>query len=308
MIIVKITGGLGNQMFQYVLGRSLSIKQKCDLKLDLSWYREYDKIVDTNDPNKATKRDYLLKYFNISGQILPSWYLSMIKKNSLLRKYHPKVARIIPNKLFDYNVLIENNFSWTNIKNQTNYFAIGYWQQSLYFEKHKDVINQDFRLINPMTFVNRQYLDQISSTNSVAIHIRRGDLISKPSGAELQPTCTLEYFYSGITIILNKVKDLSLFIFSDDMEWCKNHFKNKHPIIFVDSIGNDHEHFYLMSQCKYQVIANSTYSWWAAWLNHYPDKIIVAPKNWYHDAQLNESAMFIPNNWIRITNQGIIHE
>lgn len=308
MIIVQLTGGLGNQMFQYALGRSLSITQQCTLKLDLSWYREYDKIEDTNDPNKATRREYLLKYFNISGRILPSWYLNAIRKISLIRKYHPKVARIIPNQLFDYNVLVENDFSWTNIKNQTYYFATGYWQQSLYFEKYQDVIDNDFRLKNPLSIINQKYYQQILSTNSVAIHIRRGDLISKPSGSELQPTCTLEYFYSGITTISKKVKDLSLFIFSDDMEWCKNHFKNQYPIIFVDSVGQDHEHFYLMTQCKYQVIANSTYSWWAAWLNQYPDKIIIAPKNWYHDAQLNESAIFVPNTWIRITNQGFLHE
>ncbi len=308
MIIVKIIGGLGNQMFQYALGRSLSIKQNCKLKLDTSWYKEYDKIEDTNDPNKATKRDYLLKFFNISGRIIPNWYLPAIKKIPLIRKYYPKVARIIPNKLFNYKVLVEDDFSWINIKNQNNYFVTGYWQKSLYFDKYENIIVSDFRLKNPLSVINQKYYEQILSTNSVAIHIRRGDLISNPSVAKLQPTCSLEYFYSGIKTISNKVKDLSLFIFSNDMEWCKNHFKNQYPTIFVDSIGNDHEHFFLMSKCKYQVIANSTYSWWAAWLNQYPAKIIVAPKNWYHDTQLNELAIFIPNNWIKITNQGILYE
>jgi len=304
MIIVKLTGGLGNQMFQYAFGRTLSIKHNCKLMIDDSWYREYDKIEDVNDPNKATKRNYLLKHFNIAGKILPRYYLRVNNKIEQIRRSYPK---IIPNQLFNFQTIIENNFEWSNIKNNYKYLVVGYWQKSLHFEKYKDIINYDFKLKKALSNKNNQYYEQILTTNSVAIHVRRGDLLTKPNGKKLQPICTLEYYYSGITAISDNSKDLTIFIFSDDMEWCKNNFDNSYPITFVDSVGTDHEHFYLMSQCKHQVIANSTYSWWAAWLNNNPDKIIIAPKDWYRSKELNETAIHIPNEWILITNKGILY-
>lgn len=308
MIIAKLTGGLGNQMFQYAAARATSLKLNQKLRLDISWYREYEKIEDLNNPNKATKRDYLLQNFNINGTPLNSIYSLIYKKVLLLRRYKSVYSRYIPNCFFNYTVLSEEIFNWNNLKDDTSYLTTGYWQKTNYFSDYKSIINKELSFNKTLSQKNSYFHNKINSNNSIGVHIRRGDLITKPSGAELQPTCKLDYFYAGITTIANNTGNVELFLFSDDIDWCKKNFKNELPTIYVDTVGNDCEHFYLLSQCKHQVISNSTFSWWAAWLNSNRDKIVVAPADWYHSKELNKTAIYIPEEWIRINNQGRIND
>ena len=143
---------------------------------------------------------------------------------------------------------------------------------------------------------------KINAVNGISIHIRRGDLLSRPIAVKDQPYSSDEYYYEGIEIIKERDSNPELFIFSDDIEWVENNVNFDLPTTYINSKGPDHEHFYLMSRCKHNIITNSTFSWWAAWLNKYENKIVISPKWWYRDPEINSKIIWIPKNWITLNN------
>lgn len=301
MLIARIIGGIGNQLFQYAFVRSLSIKLNQKFKLDLSWYRDYDKFEKTNDPNAATKREYLLDKFNIKENLLNPIYLSIsyrLNNSSILNK----IIKYPPFRYFTYNTITESDFDFNKIKNFNNVFLSGFWQENNLFEEYRDILKEEFLLKNKLSAENKILLKKIESANSVAVHIRRGDLLSRPAAAAEQPYSSDKYYLNSTHIIKEKVKKPELFVFSDDINWVKNNHKFDIPTTYVDNDGPDYEHFNLMCNCKHQIIANSTFSWWAAWLNNYQKKIIISPKWWYRDPVKNESIIRIPQNWIILEN------
>lgn len=301
MLIARITGGIGNQLFQYAFIRSLSLKLNVKYKLDLSWYRDYEKYENTHNPNAATKREYLLDKFNINEKLLSPSYLRAsykINNSSLLNT----CKNIFPLNYFSYNTITEQTFDIDDIKSHKNTYLSGFWQKSDLFEEYNALLKKEFILTNSLNKENQYFMDNISASNSVSVHIRRGDLLSRPAAVRYQPYSSNKYFSDSIDIIKNDVSDPNLFVFSDDINWVKKNFNFDIPYTYIDNDGPDYEHFSLMCNCKHQVIANSTFSWWAAWMNNYPNKIIIAPKWWYRDPVKNESIIRIPDNWIIIEN------
>jgi hypothetical protein len=296
MLIVRITGGIGNQLFQYAFIRSLSLKLKKKFFLDLSWYRNYSKFEDINNPNSATKREYLLNHFNISENILSPIYLSISHRlsnyltiNNLFFNY------------FQYSVINETEFDINQLPDKNLYFR-GFWQNSKLFTEYSDIIKKEFSLKDKLSKENQIYLDKINSVNGIAVHIRRGDLLSRPVAVEDQPYSTEEYYQEGISIIKRKVSNLDLFVFSDDINWVEANLTFNLPTTYINSKGPDYEHFYLMSNCNHHIIANSTFSWWAAWLNNYKNKIVISPKWWYRNPIKNNKIIWIPDDWIILNN------
>ena len=301
MLIARITGGIGNQLFQYAFVRSLSIKLNQKFNLDLSWYRDYHKFEKADNPNAATKREYLLDKFNINENLLNPVYLSIsyrLNNSPILNK----IIKYPPFRYFSYNTTTELDFNFNKIKSFNNVYLSGFWQKSDLFEEYKDVIKEEFVLKNKLSAENKILLKNIESTNSVAVHIRRGDLLSRPVAAAEQPYSSKKYYYNAINKIAGIVERPEMFIFSDDIDWVKNNYKFNISTTYVDNNGPDYEHFELMCNCKHQIIANSTFSWWAAWLNNYQEKIIISPKWWYKDPVKNESIIRIPENWIILNN------
>jgi hypothetical protein len=131
--------------------------------------------------------------------------------------------------------------------------------------------------------------------------VRRGDYVTSPKTNSVHGTCSLEYYYDSFNLIEKQHKNSHYFIFSDDIEWCKQNLEFIKNKTFIELSANerDHEEMYLMSQCKHNIIANSSFSWWGAWLNQNPDKMVIAPKKWFHDQQINTNDL-IPDTWIRI--------
>jgi len=301
MLIARITGGIGNQLFQYAFVRSLSIKLNQKFKLDLSWYRDYHKFEKTNDPNAATKREYLLDKFNIKENLLNPVYLSISYRLNNFSIFN-KIIKYPPLRYFSYNTISELDFDFNKIKNFNNIYLSGFWQKSNLFEEYKNVIKEEFTLKIILSEKNKILLNKIKSSNSVAIHIRRGDLLSRPVAVVEQPLSSKQYYYNAINKIKEKVEKPEIFVFSDDINWIKNNYKFDIPTSYVDNKGPDYEHFNLMCNCKHQIIANSTFSWWAAWLNNYQEKIVISPKWWYRDPIKNESIIRIPQNWIILNN------
>lgn len=301
MIIIRITGGIGNQLFQYAFVRSLSIKLNEKFKLDLSWYRDYHKFEKADNPNAATKREYLLNKFNIKENLLNPVYLSIsyrLNNSSILNK----IIKYPPFTYFSYNTTTELDFDINKIKKFNNVYLSGFWQKNNLFEEFREILKEEFTLKNNLSEKNTILLNKIKSSNSVAIHIRRGDLLNRPVAVAEQPSSSDKYYYNAIDKIMEKVEEPELFVFSDDINWVKNNYKFNSPTTYVHNNGPDFEHFKLMCNCKHQIIANSTFSWWAAWLNNYQKKIIISPKWWYRDPVKNESIIRIPQNWIVLEN------
>lgn len=273
MIVVKLIGGLGNQLFQYAVAKALSIEKKQSLHLDISEFQFY-KI-----------RNYALDSFNI--------------KTKIYKKPNPIVNRI---KSF-----FESHFHYKEIDFGYNeglvsieakhIFLDGYFQSERYFEMYKNIIRDELLITKPLKKTTQKMLKDIAEENSVSIHFRRGDYLD----IELHNTDKEEYYKLAIATILSKIDHPVFYVFSDDIEWVKENFKILHKTIFVDF--NDEmscfEDLKLMSSCKHNIIANSSFSWWGAWLNENSDKIVIAPKIWFNDSTTNTSDI-IPSDWIKL--------
>jgi len=294
MIITKLKGGLGNQMFQYAIGRHLSIKKNTSLKLDTTFF---------NDNEEHTKRDFVLNNYNILAEIASDKEIEKIitkgkYKRAIIRKilqreipYHKErrigeISGIVNTDIFNIN---------------SDSYIHGVWANEKYFKDSSDVLTKEFTLKKKSdSFLSKEF--QITNRNSVSIHIRRGDYLTNEGYNNLFGVLGIEYYNNAISYIKKYNYSPFFYIFTDDVEWTKQIFLNKNDFEIVSGKGfEDYEELQLMSCCKCNIIANSTYSWWGAWLNNYNDKIVVAPQVWYIDMkfQFNHEQMgVIPNNWI----------
>ena len=290
MIVVRLWGGLGNQLFQYATGYALANRLETELCIDTSWFA------------KQSLRQPVIKKFNIKydTDVVPYEIANQVV--TLQKKIINKLIRmpfINDFNLADNYIYIKEKHrnkidreKVLNIKNK-NIYLDGYWQHEEYFNSVR------FSLLKILDTdeVSEKYLELksfIKSCDSVSVHIRRADYLSLKTRffTGLKP---LEAsYYKNIYEILKR-EDYTYFVFSDDIEWVKHNIPMLKNAIFVErSYGlKDYEELLLMSKCKHNIIANSTFSWWAAWLNQNPDKIVFAPKDWYVDRDL------IPHNWVK---------
>ncbi len=280
MIITKLAGGLGNQIFQYAIGRSQTERLGVQLKLD------------TEHHVKDTKREYGLKYFNITAPIATSKEVSDLTHNGFF-------DRLMYNILGKKNMALcfehdYKKFHPDALTISDNTYLAGFWQKEKYFKNIRGILLKEFTLKDPLPAERDELVKEIQTKNSVSIHIRRGDYIL-PKYQKIFYQCTPEYFYSAIKYMQEKVENPHFFIFSNDIEWAKN-LDLPIETTFVDPALAHHD-LALISMCKHNIIANSSFSWWGAWLNQNPEKIVVAPKQWF----IEESPVdVVPENWIRI--------
>lgn len=284
-ILVHLCGGLGNQMFQYSFARALCAVRNADLFIDISAY-EYD-----------SKRKYQLDfYINKNNGIL--------LKNKLVDNFYIKFIKLI-NKLFynrDHINIIDDELNFNNevVKIDKNIGLFGYWQNENYFLNFEDLIRNDYTI--PINGYQNEALlkNEIANSNSIAVHIRRGDYISDPDAKEFQGALGLNYYTNAINYFSNKIPDAHFYFFSDDIDYVKNQFKSNAKYHFVNCSKslNDFQEMCLMRLCKHFIIANSSFSWWAAWLGDYQSKVIVAPKVWF--ASQPSFDRICPENWIRM--------
>jgi hypothetical protein len=174
----------------------------------------------------------------------------------------------------------------------------GYWQTENYLIDIKDTILNDFQLKLPLRNELKEIALKISDSNSVSIHIRRGDYAQDKKTNAHHGTCSLEYYQEAIKLITEKIQNPIFYIFSDDIEWVKENLKINYPKYHVEG-NKGFEDMELMKNCKHNIIANSSFSWWAAWLNTNKEKIIIAPKNWLNNPKFDTSDV-VPNSWIKI--------
>jgi hypothetical protein len=287
MIIVKLKGGLGNQLFQYAVGRSLAVKNNCDLKFDISDYL------------KSKDRKYRLGAFNIAGSIVKNDELKYFKKFGEGRSTFRFFNGIAPFLKKRYLKEKNSNFDKKILLLPNNVYLNGYWNSEKYFKDIKKIIKQEISL-NKKTSENfNQISSLIEKTNSVSVHIRRGDYLTNKL-SKVFSLCSVDYYNKAIKKLLEHTNDPHFFIFSDDIKWTKKNINLNFPIHYVSEIKlEDYEELILMSKCKHNIIANSTFSWWGAWLNNNPDKIIITPQKWFKNETKNIFDI-VPKTWLKI--------
>ncbi len=281
MIIVKLQGGLGNQMFQYATGKSLALKNKTNFKLDLSDY------VDNEE------RSYRLKFFNVEESLATEKEIISYKKiwNKITDRFKPWHKK---------TVITYNSYGYEPdlLKAGGNSYLDGYWQNEKYFSNYTDLIKKDFSLKSNLSENAKMLLDKINNCDSVSLHIRRGDYLTNKKFNQIYKNLDINYYVSAIKRVSISNSKPIFFIFTDDGEWAKNLSLPCTTILVSDYKLEDYEELYLMSQCKHNIIANSTFSWWAAWLNENKNKIVVGPKNWFNFSDNDSDIM--PKEWIKL--------
>ncbi len=298
MQIIKIMGGLGNQMFEYAFAKAYSMLNQCNVLLDLSWFEEVKNISD----NVVAKRVYELQNFYLTPcfatkeQCLPFVKLHKLYIPGCIRNYFgiPKyVNKTTKEKKGQY---FEPKF----LKYKKNIYFEGYFQTEKYFKIFRKELLKDFSLKTELNDKNKKMLEQIKSTNAISLHVRHGDYLNLQNHFKI---CSLDYYKNAINLIIQKVENPHFYIFSDDIDWVRKNFNLNHHITIVD-INSSNEGYFdleLMKNCKHNITANSSFSWWGAWLNENPDKIIITPKTWFVNGD-EERIDRIPEDWIELEN------
>lgn len=287
-----MNGGLGNQMFQYALGRSLAIKNNTVLKLEIS---ELEVLKD---------RKYLLDNFNIKAEMATSEeVMSFTNSNSLRNLIFKFQNKLFSKKYYEKPIVIEQyyHFDENILRVHNNSFLKGYWQCERYFLEYKDQIQSDFTVKNKPNEVNAKMIEKIQKCNAVSLHVRRGDYVSNKSTNVYHGTCSIEYYRKCIDYINKKVNNPVFFVFSDDYEWTKRELPIKGEVYYMEhnSTETPYEDIRLMYNCKHFIIANSSLSWWGAWLGRNKDKIVLAPQKWFNNSE-NNTKDILPKSWIKI--------
>jgi len=294
MLIVKVMGGLGNQMFQYALYRKLQESTNYEVKMDIEWFK---------NKKKVSNFDFNLNKFNTKISIANTEEINKTKGNKLLNKVNRKLNIKIP--FYNHKYIVEKNYGNFSNKifdiDQNTYFS-GYWQSEKYFKSISEKLKKEFTFKNEMKEKNKEISKKILDNNSVSLHIRRGDYIENKNVKErLGNVCNLEYYNKSIEYLDNKLLDYNLYVFSDDIEWAKKNinFNKKTNFIGWNKNEDSYKDMQLMSLCKHNIIANSTFSWWAAWLNNNFKKIIIAPKKWV-SKEFAQRKDTVPERWIKL--------
>ena len=286
MVIVNLKGGLGNQMFQYALGRHLAEKNNVVLKLDTTSLSKAEEIGNIYRP-------FDLDAFNIKNELAtPQEVRSLRYPYGIFSKLKNIFERKILRKTF-----VEFDAKVLELKDDT--YLDGYWQSPKYFEAIRNTLLADFTLKNPLSPSGQALQEKILKSTSVALHVRHGDYVTNQRVLNENGICSVEYYKRAIEIILSKVPDPTFFVFSDDIEWAKANLTLPTDAVFVsDKTISAPEELYLMSACQHNIIANSSFSWWGAWLNQNGDKTVIAPTPWFDTITYDKN--LIPDSWIQL--------
>lgn len=290
MIITKLGGGLGNQMFQYAIGRALALRQGDRLLLDTTTYSAH-----TDDPNY---RGYGLGNFNVEADEASIEEIESVKypKGKLARKLWVS---------FEYRVLRRRHvkFEPSVMRRKGNIYLEGYWQSPKYFNAIRATLVKELNLKRGFSPAAQDIASTISKSkgHSVSLHVRRGDYVASEANIKLYGSHCNEGYYSKALGILSAQKgDLSVFVFSDDIEWVKGNLPMPTDTVYVsETSAPDYERMMLMALCQSHIIANSTFGWWPAWLDDKQGKTVIAPSVWIPGIDLPVDDI-LPSEWIRI--------
>ncbi len=277
-------------MFQYATARALALKHQTNLLADSRFFRTYRLHSYLIDRFKTVMSE--ADAANLNGLVLPpekrgvqtAWWalrnrgrLNCFRERGL--EYHP-----------EFESLGDNSY------------LHGYWQSEKYFRQIASLLRNELTRPEPVDEANREILKEIDSVMAASLHIRRGDYVSNPKTLKVYGTCSLEYYAEAAKHVADRVDTPpTFFVFSDDPTWTRENLKLPFPMRFIshNSVADPSLDLRLMSACKHHIIANSSFSWWGAWLNPSPDKIVVACRRWFADASKNDRDL-VPEDWVRL--------
>jgi hypothetical protein len=292
-IIAQLQGGLGNQLFQYATARVLAQKCHSPLLLDHSWFiKIYDDV---------TPRDLLLSSLNIQGTLI-----SFEPPPQKLKRIRRILQQLWHTNLFIYSEKTPYHFDFHLLSAATykarNLYLIGYWQSYRYFESIKKILQAEISPKLPLDAHYQNYLKQIQASTSAMVHIRRGDYVHLSSASKVHGFVGLQYYQKGMAVLLDKIPDITFFIFSDDLDWAKENLPHQERSIFIQSHESRDaviQELELMTYCQHYLIANSSLSWWGAWLSKHENNSVICPKKWTNDECMNWDDL-LPSHWQRI--------
>ena len=287
MIIVRIIGGLGNQMFQYAAARALALETGLEVKIDTTWYDEKRFAGDS-------PREFGLDAFDVKLPKATKEEVTALKGLSYqARKYAAKVRRRLVGENFGFDPAFFATPDGTYLE--------GYWQSAAYFEKHAAVIREDFQLSRGFGTIGEALADEIGSgEDAVSIHVRRGDYVSNSKVSRTYGVLGQEYYAAAAARVAKEVPGPRFFVFSDDIDWVRDNLRVGEAARFVSGSSlTPQEEVLLMSRCRNHVIANSSFGWWGAWLDASPEKLVIAPRKWFVSWRLRHRRT-VPDNWIRL--------
>jgi glycosyl transferase family 11 len=287
VIITRLQGGLGNQMFQYAAGLRLAAARGTQLKLDLA-------LIDA--AGGGTPRTYELDRFRVSAErATPEEVEALLAKRPLAarisRRLDPRAAA--RERHFHYDRAVARLPDETCLE--------GYWQSERYFEDAAARVRQEFSFSREPSGRNAELAEEIAAHAAVSLHVRRGDYATHAATQAFHGLCPIDYYRRAVAYVSERVRDPLFVLFSDDPEWTRTHLDLGNGAIAVDHNGpqDGPEDLRLMSLCRHHVIANSTFSWWGAWLSASPEKIVVAPERWFAGGA-HDTRDLLPGGWVRL--------
>jgi len=284
MVILRLMGGLGNQMFQYAAGVNLARRLGTRL------------LIDSSDFATQHKRRFALDCFCLGcddGEIL----LDDLGAEALVRS-RPAWTWLHARKPDRYYYFRERQFHYDPYFERVrgNVVLVGHWNSERYFAGSREAVVAALQLKPEL----ERQLDpalcaRVASGNSVALHVRRGDYVQEAKVAQVHGFIGLDYYRDAVAALRARVANPVFYLFSDDKEWVREHFSwlENHVIIDVDNRYRDYEDLALMARCRHNIIANSTFSWWSAYLNRNPDKCVIAPRQWFRDRKKNTRDLYV---------------
>ena len=299
IIVTRLIGGLGNQMFQYATGQALADRMGAVLKLDVTDFDTY------------SLRKYELGDLQIRAELAGPSDLKPFCRDKPTESGVPSIFARIKRRLGfrPPSVFGESGFGYDEriTRISAPVYLDGYWQSEKYFKPIANQLRADFTLSSAPDAPNQAILAAIDAANSphnsaaVSLHVRRGDYVSNASTAQYHGACSLDYYKEAIAYIAARISEPHFFIFTDDPQWVSENLKTSYATTLVQANGPDRGVFdlNLMKSCRHHVIANSSFSWWGAWLNAHPEKLVVGPKIWFKGAK-HETNDLLPLDWVNL--------
>lgn len=289
VIVVRILGGLGNQMFQYACGRAAALRCRGRLLLDISAFERYK------------QHRYGLDDLSISAKSAPR----RLQTSSTIQAglHRIGLTKHWQMTLQGFDCIEEDEvltFEPDILAHHSKAYFAGYWQDETYFTDAADVIRSEFQLCQPDSAPSAREMTK-NDAPLVSLHIRRGDYVQNPIANSVHGVLGLDYYHKAIEFVSNRIGEhFNIVVFSDDIDWARQNLVFKQPLIFISgSIRTPHGDLHLMASCDHHIIANSSFSWWGAWLNPSKEKIIVTPKRWFNEPKLVHRHI-CPPSWERI--------
>jgi len=293
-VLVRLIGGLGNQMFQYAAARAVAVRCDAPLMLDISWFAS------------ETERRFALSPFRIRAgklDLAPSRPPRNSRWNMIFQRFAHRFNRRVATHKFGIPIYREGSFRYDSCVQtlQAPVYMDGYFQSEKYFADCRNIIFDDFQISDPPRSKAQALLARIEAADAICMHVRRGDYVTNPATKAFHGLCSMDYYRRGLQDIARNLTQPECFVFSDDPVWVHDNLKLDLPMTVVDIHGPDeaHEDLRLMAACHSYVIANSSMSWWGAWLGGRAGKRVVAPRQWLQAPGMDTRDL-IPNDWVRL--------